>query len=145
MEYAVHSAPFVTGVIYTTPDARWGPLQGIYVLHCGSTFSFNGQAYDGPNFILKVGKAIDIREGVAQHKSETSEHGCKGTVTFLTGLEVQGVDLSGAESLLKSRLTYFGLARYIVTETQKRTTETFAFNVKSLPLTSCVRYAMPTA
>ncbi|KAK1941406.1 hypothetical protein P3T76_007272 [Phytophthora citrophthora] len=40
MEYAVHSAPFVTGVLYTTPDARWGPIQGIYVLHCGSTFSF---------------------------------------------------------------------------------------------------------
>ncbi|KAK1934574.1 hypothetical protein P3T76_011183 [Phytophthora citrophthora] len=62
-------------------------------------------------------------------------YGSRGTVTFLFGVEVQAVDLNGAESLLKSRLTYFGFAQYVVvTETQRRTTESIAFNVKSLPM-----------
>ncbi|KAK1934575.1 hypothetical protein P3T76_011184 [Phytophthora citrophthora] len=123
--YVVHRRPNVNGVIYEPPD-RHG-VGGVYVLHCGSTS-------DGSDFILKVGRSNDILRRLHQHQQTSSNLRIHGEVEFLFGVEIDTCDQVLAESLLKVMLTEFGFSHVIVNSNGERSTETFSFNEKTLPL-----------
>ncbi|KAK1929526.1 hypothetical protein P3T76_014924 [Phytophthora citrophthora] len=106
-DYAEYHGPYITGVIYADPDKGTG---GGYILHCGSTYSFNNQEYDGPNFILKVGQSQDIPQRLSEHRSNSSSYN-KGTVNFLFGLKCIEDGRVNAEYELLKKLTELGLAR----------------------------------
>ncbi|KAK1947575.1 hypothetical protein P3T76_001585 [Phytophthora citrophthora] len=109
--YAVHHRPHVTGVFYD-PPVRHG-AGGIYVLHCGSTSSFNHNMSDGPNFILKVGHSKDIFRRLHEHQQTSSNLRTHGEVVFLFGVEINTCDRVPAESLLKVMLTEFGFCNQL--------------------------------
>ncbi|KAK1934166.1 hypothetical protein P3T76_011369 [Phytophthora citrophthora] len=130
--YAVHHRPHVTGVFYDPPH-RHG-AGGIYVLHCRSTSAFNHNTTADPNFILKVGHSKDIPRRLHEHQQTSSPLRTHGEVGFLFGVEIDTCDRVPAESLLKVMLTEFGFSRVIVYNNEGRSTETFSFNEKTLPL-----------
>ncbi|KAK1931723.1 hypothetical protein P3T76_012655 [Phytophthora citrophthora] len=130
--YAVHHRPHVTGVFYD-PPVRHG-AGGIYVLHCGSTSAFTHNMSDDPNFILKVGHSKDILRRLHEHQQTGSNLRTHGEVVFLFGVEIDTCDRVPEESLLNVMLTEFGFSRVTVYNNGGRSTETFSFNEKTLPL-----------
>ncbi|KAK1929228.1 hypothetical protein P3T76_015356 [Phytophthora citrophthora] len=125
--YAVYPGPYISGIIYEEPKEG---SAGIYLLHCGSTYSFNNE--DGPYFILKVGQSQDILRRLGEHRASSSSVN-RGAVKFLFGAELKDYDRVDAESELKTKLTALGLSRPVCSG-GKLYVETFVFHKASLPL-----------
>ncbi|KAK1941404.1 hypothetical protein P3T76_007270 [Phytophthora citrophthora] len=89
---------------------------------------------DGPNFILKVGHSKDILNRLHQHQRTNSNLRIHGEVEFLFGTEIDKCDRVPVVSLLKVMLTEFGFSHVTVYNKEGRSTETFSFNEKTLPL-----------
>ncbi|KAK1940061.1 hypothetical protein P3T76_008384 [Phytophthora citrophthora] len=119
----------VEGVLYETPRAK---TAGVYVLNCGATEKYQGLS-GGPFFVMKVGRSDDIPNRIVKHNSSRGDFAVGGA-KFLFGLEMTIEDTKKAERLLHAKLTQLGFARPLVTQFPARTTETFVFNTKSLPL-----------
>ncbi|KAK1932292.1 hypothetical protein P3T76_012286 [Phytophthora citrophthora] len=113
---------FITGVTYADPEEGTGE---VYVPHCGSTYSFNNEAYDVPNFIVKVRPSQDILRRLGEHQANNSPlH--EGEVEFQFEVELKDRDRVNAVSEQKSKLTELGLS-HTVFNGGGRTTETFKF------------------